>query len=245
MSSQLKSSPQPHYLTQVACVCLASLVACAATGCQDGPLYAIKAANPFYSMGEWKRDQAIGVTDHERRKELALLAETIHRLPANRQQFWAGHLSKIIENDASPEMRRLAVRAASRIKDPSALALIDRGLDDESMKVRMEACEALGRLQGNEAARLLAATMGTESNEDVKHAAIKALANHKGQVAVDKLKLALKDRNPATRDLAVESLRGVTGKNYGDDPSAWIAALEGKPTPEAETRIADRLRNLF
>ena len=215
------------------------------TGCQDGPLYALKATNPYYAFGEWKRDEEIGVTDHERRKQLALLADTIDTLPANKQQFWSGHLSEMIENDESPEMRRLAIRAAGKLNSPAAMTMIEKGLDDESVKVRMESCAVLGRRRGEEASRALASVAGTETSEDVQHAALQALAKHKGQISVDALKLALSNRNPATRDLAVQSLKGVTGKNYGDDPQVWIAALEGKPTRQQETRIADRVRQLF
>lgn len=213
-------------------------------GCQDGPLYAIKAANPFYAR-EWKRDEAIGVTDHERRKQLTELAESIGQMPSSRQQFWAEHLEKLIEHDDSAEMRRLAVRAAGRLRDPSAMAMIEKGLDDASMKVRIEACQSLGQRKGDEAVRLLAATIGSETNEDVRHSAMAALANHKSPIAIDSLRVALSDRNPATRALAMESLRGVTGKNYGDNPEVWIAALDGKPARQVETRIADRIRDLF
>ncbi|MGB7328825.1 MAG: HEAT repeat domain-containing protein [Rubripirellula sp.] len=225
-------------------VCVAAS-SCLMVGCQDGPLYAIKAANPYYSMNEWKKDEAIGVTDHQRMQQLSDLADTIATLPANRQQFWTGQLKQMIENDQSPEMRRLAVRAAGALKDASSLALVEAGLDDESMKVRMEACESLGRRPGDEAARLLAATLGSETSQDVKHTAIEALAKHKSPIALDSLRVALADRNPATRDLAIASLRGVTGKNYGSNPDVWIAALDGKPTAEPETRIADRVRGLF
>ena len=196
-------------------------------------------------MRQWKQDEAIGVTDHERRKQLALLADTIGQMPSDKQTFWAGHLEKLIDNDQSPEMRRLAVRAAGSLRDPRAMAMIDKGLDDESVKVRMEACQALGRRKGDDAARVLVATIGSETNQDVKHAAMTALANHNNQIAIDSLKIALSDRNPATRDLAVESLKGATGKNYGDDPDVWIAALEGKPTEQAPTRFAERVRNFF
>lgn len=227
-------------------VALAAAMACVAiSGCQDGPLYALKVANPFYSMRQWKQDEAIGVTDHERRRQLTLLAESIDQLPASKQKFWAEHLEKMLANDDSPEMRRLAVKAAGRLKDPSAVAMIEKGLDDESVKVRMEACSALGQRGGDEAARMLAATVGTETSQDVKHAALTALAHHNSKIAVDSLKIALSDRNPATRDLAVKSLRGATGKNYGDDPKVWIAALEGKPTEEATPRLADRVRDFF
>ncbi len=214
-------------------------------GCQDGPLYALKVANPYFSMKEWKRDEAIGVTDHQRRAELTQLTDVIGTLPPSRQQFWAQHLQKMIENDPSPEMRRLAVRAAGNMKDTSALAMIEKGLDDESMKVRMEACETLGRRKGDESVRLLAATLGSETSQDVRHAAMTALGQHKSPMAVDSLRVALSDRNPATRSLAMQSLRGATGKNYGENPDVWIAALDGKPADEAEMRIADRIRQIF
>lgn len=216
-----------------------------AMGCQDGPLYALKAANPYYTMNEWKKDEAIGVTDHERREQLASLTESIGSMSPDRQSYWTGHLQQMIEKDDSPEMRRLAVRAAGNLRAPSAMALIEKGLDDESMKVRMEACESLGRRTGDDAIRMLAATLGTETDQDVRHAAMSALANHKSPIAVDSLRVALNDRNPATRSLAMDSLRGATGKNYGDDPQVWIAALDGKPVNEPETRIADRIRDLF
>lgn len=243
-AAQHHASPRRRILSPTA-ACVLVVACCSLTGCQDGPLYALKVANPYYSMREWKDDEAIGVTDHERRKQLSTLAETIDQMPANKQQFWSGHLEKLIENDDSPEMRRLAIRAAGRMSDPSAMGMIERGLDDESVKVRMEACGALARKSSDEAARTLAATVGTDTNEDVRHAALRALATHKNQIAVDSLKTALLDRNPATRDLAIESLKGATGKNYGDDPQVWIAALDGKPTAEVETRLAERIRGIF
>jgi HEAT repeat protein len=96
---------------------------------------------------------------------------------------------------------------------------------------------------------MLASTIGTETNDDVRNAAISALANHKSPIAVDSLRTALRDRNPATQTLVIDSLRSATGKNYGDDPQVWIAALDGKPTGEVETKIAervtDRAANLF
>ncbi len=116
MSSQPKQSSILRSFVRDTVVCMVGMVSCAMSGCQDGPLYALKAANPYYSMREWKHDEAIGVTDHERRRQLALLADTIDDLPADKQTFWAGHLEKMIENDESPEMRRLAIRAAGRLK---------------------------------------------------------------------------------------------------------------------------------
>ncbi|MGI9472618.1 MAG: HEAT repeat domain-containing protein [Rubripirellula sp.] len=245
MSSKLNQpSTQRSFFTCVL-ACLAGAACCAIVGCQDGPLYALKVANPYYSMKEWKADAAFGVTDHERRAQLSELADTIDRLPEDRQQFWSGHLEKMIDNDENAEMRRLAVRAAGKLNSPSSLAMIEKGLDDDNFKVRMEACQALGSREDEEVSRLLAATIGTETNQDVKHAAMKALTAQSTPTAMDSLKLALADRNPATRDLAMESLRDVTGKDYGEDPEVWIAALNGKTVEERPTRFAERIRGIF
>lgn len=245
MSSKSNQPSAQRSLLTCILACLAGAICCALTGCQDGPLYALKVANPYYAMNEWKEDEAFGVTDHERRVQLAELAESIDRLPMERQSFWAGHLDKMIENDDSAEMRRLAVRAAGNLGGPTSLAMIEKGLDDDSFKVRMEACSALGRQDNAEVTRMLAATVGTETNQDVKHAAMRALASQSTPGAVDSLRLALADRNPATRDLAMESLRDATGKDYGDDPEVWIAALDGKEVEERPTRFAERIRGLF
>jgi HEAT repeat protein len=206
-------------------------------------LYALKNVNPYFTMREWRDDQALGVTDHERRSALADLASQIGDLPTKRQKFWSNHLNKIIENDASPEMRRLAINAAGNLEIAGALEIVEKGLDDDSIKVRMEACRALGKRPEEEALRMLASTAGTETDEDVRQAALDAIGNHNGKLALDALQIALNDRNPATRDLAVQSLRRVTGKDYGDQPDAWIAALQGEPVEEKPTRIVESIRN--
>lgn len=229
-----------------AAVALGGAVAsCALCGCQDGPLYALKHVNPYFTMNQWPEDRAIGVTDHERRLELAGLADSIGRMPAERQRYWAGHLKKLMQHDPSAEMRRLAVSAAGKITATDPTAIIEQALDDDSIKVRMEACRALGRRADESSARLLAATVGSETNRDVRHAAMTALGNHRSPIAVDSLRMALNDGNPATRDLAIESLKGSTGKDYGDDPEVWIAALDGKPVEPKPTRMAERIRDLF
>ena len=195
-------------------------------------------------MRQWKHDEQIGVTDHQRREELLALVESMPTLPSDRQQFWSGHLEQIYANDESPEMRRLAVLAAGKSRAPAMIQLIEKGLEDDSLKVQMEACRALGNRSEEQAARLLAATVGKSQNKDVRHAAIAALASHPGEIAADSLKLALQERDPATRDLVIGSLRKSTGKDYGADPETWIAALNGKEVSE-QPSSGSGLRTFF
>jgi hypothetical protein len=215
------------------------------TGCHDGPMYGIKAANPFYSYKQWKADEAYGPTDHVRRQELTKLAGMMETLPPERQTYWFNHLRGVMENDESPEMRRLAVLAAGKCSVAQSSELISEGLKDESLKVRLTACEMLGDRKDEESTRLLAEVAGSTSDTDVRNAAYAALGKHQSKIAVDALKLALDDRDPATRSLAVASLRGSTGKNYGDDPQSWIAALDGQDVPEQPVQLAERVKNMI
>lgn len=225
------------------------LALCAAlpalAGCHDGPLYGLKTMNPYYSMKQWKADEALGPTDHVRRKELAKLVNVMPKLPPERQAYWTEHLQQIMEHDTSPEMRRLAILACGKTQHPQASAILAAGIKDESLKVRLATCEVLGQRTDSEATRLLAETASSTTDTDVRNAAYAALANHRGPVAVEALRLGLENRDPATRSLAVQSLRSTTGKNYGDDPDVWLAALEGQNVPEQPVQIADRLKQMF
>lgn len=248
-TDSLLSSGRPRRARRLRWALIAPLAigsaSAAVSGCQDGPMYALKAANPYFVMKEWKQDEDIGVTDHVRRAQLSDLAESIAEMPAGRQVFWASQLKNILENDPSPEMRRLAIVAAGSLADPVASAdLIQLGVDDSVTKVRMEACRALGKQSGDDAARMLAAVVGTDTDLDVRQAAIAALGRHRSQISTELLRRTLEDRDPATRSLAIASLRQVTGQNHGEDPSAWIAALDQNPglrepgAPAAEKKSA-------
>lgn len=214
--------------------CLIATLCVLAGGCHDGPLYALKTVNPYFALREWKRDRELGVTDHQRRLELESLAGQIGDMNAKDQAFWGGHLDRIMSNDPSPEMRRLTVMAASRMSDPVAMDLIEQGLDDENLKVQMEACRSLGKRPEPEAAQMLASTLGTTTELDVKNSAIEALGNHKGSIPTDALRVVLNGQDPATIDLAMSSLRGVMGKDLGNDPKQWIAAIDQQNTPAGE-----------
>ena len=215
------------------------------TGCQDGPLYSLKIANPYYSLKEWGEEKAYGKNDHERWQEMLSLSQSIDNLSESEQAEWVKQFTAIIENDESAEMRRLVMVAAAKLVSSESLALIETGLKDPSIKVRMEACRSLGERGDESSARMLASAFGSETNQDVKNSAVAAMALFSDEIAIDSLRIALSDRNPATRSMAVQSLKKSTGKDYGDDPDEWIAALDGQPVEKEPARFADRIMDLF
>ena len=196
------------------------------SGCHDGPMFALKQANPFYSMGQWKADQRLGPTDAKRAAELRKLVASIGSMSPEDQQTWVDQMAKIMEYDQSPYMRELAVRAAARANSPNAIAVIETGLDDDEFKIRMVAADSLAKRPEPKAVELLAKTVSSESNKDVRLAAIKSLGTHQGQQATDALKLALEEPDLAYRYATIASLRSVTGKDAGNEPAAWVAMLD-------------------
>jgi hypothetical protein len=225
-------------------IVLACLLA-TATGCHDGPLYGLKVINPYYSQRQWKEDEKYGITDHQRKKELVKLVDSLPRLPAQRQEYWLKNLEQIMEHDESADMRRTAVMAAGQLNHPTADKIVQKGFEDESTKVRIACCQTLANRNDAEATRMLAQAAGSSTNQDVRKEAFVALGKHKGPLATDALRLALEDRDPATRVIAMKSLRSTTGKNYGNEPDAWIAALQGKEVEEQPIRFAERLESMI
>jgi hypothetical protein len=214
-------------------------------GCHDGPLYGLKVINPYYSQKQWKEDEKYGITDHQRKKELEKLVTSLPRLPKARQEYWLKNLDQIMEHDESPDMRRTAIMAAGQLNDAAADEIVRKGLKDESTKVRLACCDTLGNRRDPEATRMLAETAGSTTDQDVRKAAFVALGKHKGPMATDALKIALEDRDPSTRSIAMKSLRSTLGKNYGNDPDVWIAALEGKQAEEQPVRFAERIESMI
>jgi HEAT repeat protein len=194
-------------------------------------MFALKRANPVF-LNQWKQDEKLGTTDHRRRQELQKLASSIDSYSAAEQAKWMVHLEQIMANDPSASMRHLAVRAAGKIAGADALRLVQEGLDDENLKVRMAACEALAERPEAAAATLLAKTAGESVDLDIRQAAVRALRGHEGQQVTDALKLALQDSDPALRYAAIDSLKQVTGKDLGNRPDVWVAFLDGKPVDE-------------
>lgn len=213
-------------------------------GCHDGPLYALKYTNPFL-VKQWRQQEALGITDHQRREELELLVRSLPRMSAAEQAEWLPHLERMVDNDASADMRYLVVRATGPISDPQALRLLENALSDDSLKVRMAACDELGHRKEGRAAELLAKMAGESTNLDIRQAALRSLGNHRGPGVNEAMKLALADRDPAVRMTAIKALQSSTGRQLGTQPEVWLAYLDGDLEVPEPPGLTDRIRSWF
>ncbi|MEL6897325.1 MAG: HEAT repeat domain-containing protein, partial [Planctomycetota bacterium] len=161
--------------------------------------------------------------------ELEHLASSIGNMTDERQQYWLPQLKQVLENDKSPAIRWFAVKAAGRIRSRDALQLVEMGLEDESIKVQMAACEAMGKRTEPEAGALLAKVVGSSQDHDVRLTAVDSLGSHTGDSVRAALRQAVQKREPAIRITSIASLKRVTGQDFGNDVDAWVAYLDGEP----------------
>src|SRR5207244_3209345 len=95
------------------------------------------------------------------------------------------------------------------------------GLKDPERDVRVACCEAWSKRPGAESTRILAEALSTDTDHDVRIAAVKGLSGSGEKEAVKALAVALEDPDPAMQYCAVASMRDVTGQDLGNDVNAW------------------------
>jgi len=176
-------------------------------------------------------------TPRERIDELDQLAESKSFPPGT-----AEGLAREIQNEQDPQVRLHIVRVMAKLTDRQAAAVLHAGLEDPAESVRVACCEAWGERGGSEAVEELTTVLEAESNIDVRMAAAKALGVTKQPAAVKPLSEVLADSDPAIQRRAIDSLKNVSGKDYGYDLQAWRQYAAGENVQKQEVSIAERVR---
>jgi hypothetical protein len=152
-------------------------------------------------------------------------------------------LARQIQVEPDPLVRQAVVQAISEFHTPMSQQVLEAGLSDENDAVRIACCRALGhRAEPASVASLTIALQG-DKNVDVKLAAAEALGKIKSPESIKALAVALDDRDPAMQYVGVQSLKSITGKDYGPDVQAWRqVAAGGTPPAPAAPSIAERMK---
>jgi HEAT repeat protein len=154
-------------------------------------------------------------------------------------------LARQIQVEPDPLVRQAVVHAIAKFRTPMAQQVLEAGLADADEMVRVACCQALGRRQDVIAVASLANSLRTDKDLDVRLAAAEALGKIKSPEAVQALVIALEDRDPALQYVGVQSMKSVTGKDYGPDVQAWRQFAAGvTPLPEKAPSVAERLRSV-
>lgn len=183
-------------------------------------------------------------TSAERIKILRDLAKNAPKMSPSEQQRAADEIANALGKGREDDIlvRAQMLRTIAMFPTPLADKILTLGLQDSDHDVRVACCEAWGERGGDEAVRLMAQTLGSDTETDVRLAAARSLGQLKDPKGVQALGAALDDLNPAIQYRAIESLRKISGKTYSDIKD-WRQFAQGRP-PE-EPSLAARLRQLF
>jgi HEAT repeat protein len=154
-------------------------------------------------------------------------------------------LAKQMQVEPDPIVRQAVIRAIAEFRTPIAQQVLEAGLADENEAVRVACCKALGQRAEVASVKSLANSLRADEDIDVRLAAAEALGKIKSPEAVQAIRVALDDRDPAMQYAGVQSMKSLTGEDYGPDVQAWRQVAAGGTPPAATTpSLAERLRRV-
>jgi hypothetical protein len=222
--------------------CLALLGCALATGCADGPFPGMASYNPWVTK-DWQEDEKYATTYHTKVAQLGELRGRAPTLPPDEQQRLSTELAVELQREKAVVMRSEIVRTLSAFPTQQARAAIQLAATDPDPYVRRSACVALSQAPDADSLQILSQTLANDTDTDVKIVAARALGKFRDPEAAKALATLVDDNNPALQQTAMDSLRTVTGKDYGYSASAWRDYMQGgTPTPPPAPSIAQRLR---
>jgi hypothetical protein len=125
--------------------------------------------------------------------------------------------------DEDPGVRGLAARAIGAHGTPADAPTIVAMLTDPDVEVRIDAARALQRLHNPQAIPGLITRLDPEKEQEprVRQEAAVALGQYQDDQVVEKLIASLADEDLGVNTRVQESLRTLTGNDFGTDRAAW------------------------
>lgn len=132
-------------------------------------------------------------------------------------------LYRLLLDDPDPTVRAAAIRALAQHGQPRDAPAIAATLEDENDFLQWEAAKALQRLHHPEVVGALIRVVVEADDVDVRMAAARALGQYPQPRVFDVLVGALDDVDYGVVQAAADSLRTLTGRDFGRDGRAWLA----------------------
>jgi HEAT repeat protein len=226
-------------LAVVALLCMTN------AGCVDGPFGGFAAINP-YIQRQWAEDEKFGPTFHRRFADLRGLKSSARRLEAQKREEIAADMTRLITTETNPVLRAEMVGIMGELGTVSTIPGLQTATSDPDKDVRIAACRAWSSLGPQNALPALTEVLDRETDVDVRLAALGELGQFQDPAAIAVLGKALDDHDPAIQQLAVESLKTATGRDYGNNVPAWRDFVQGQePQLPKAPSLVKRLKNWF
>lgn len=140
----------------------------------------------------------------------------------------------LVEENADPLVRAAAIQALGRWGEPADAEVIAARLESPVELVRLEAAKALQRLHNDAVAGLIwRRLVDDDEAEPVRVELAIAMGQYPGDAGFQALVRALDDRRLALNLAAVDSLRLLTGQDFGLAATKWIEWYDSTRDPFA------------
>jgi HEAT repeat protein len=166
----------------------------------------------------------------EKMREVAKKASTLSPTDQEKETFELSQVLRKGEDD--PLVRAEILRTLAVFQTATATAALNAGSADSDQHVRIACCQAWGKRGGPDAVRKLSEIMSSDTDIDVRLAAARELGKLGDPAAVQALGTGLDSKDPAMQHRAVESLRQVTKKDFGNNVNTWRDFVRGGQPPE-------------
>ena len=192
-----------------------------------------------------KDSEPVGIkTAAQHIEELKAMEKAAKSASPDDQQRASQELAQRLQLEQDPLVRMQLVQTLAALPTPAATAALQAALTDSNADVRVACCQAWGRRQGSEATKALTQVLSSDTDIDVRLAATRALGEMRDEAAIPALGEALSDTDPALQYRAVQSLKHVSGRDFGSDMNAWREFAKNSRNAPPPT-IAERLRSWF
>ena len=145
----------------------------------------------------------------------------------------------------APETRKAIIEAAAGFDTAAAAAICTGALEDPSPAVRMTACTVCARRDAAGTVPLLARRCAVDPDLGVRLHAIKVLGDSRDPAAIAALAAVLDDPDPAIRGPTIDALKRASGRDLGDDATAWRRWATNPAQSTARWWLSEALRKLF
>ena len=225
---------------------LLAFVLASSTGCRDPFLWDLSWGWPW---GKDKEDPAelarYGVLPLQRMQEVEVLAAKASQGSAEEREQVTQELARRIQKEMDPIVRTKIMTSLGSTQTPTALAVLRAGIRDPDPNVRLACCTAWSKHGGREAIDLLEGVVRGDKDVDVRLAATTALGKLKDQACIPALAPALEDSDIAVQFRAMESMKQISGRDYGLDVQKWREYAKGGQPAEPPVSIADQAKDIF
>lgn len=146
--------------------------------------------------------------------------------PWGRREPYTERYKQLATSQADWTVRAAAIRALNRSRERSAMPIFIAGLGDRAELVRLESAKALANIPDESAVpTLMRRLAAADENRDVRIASADALRNFRRNDVAQGLIRVLLERDFSVAWQARQSLKFITGRDYGYDQGAWLDYL--------------------